>query len=176
MKDNNNIYNDIHSEKLSPQAIELEESILGTILVEQKSLIFIIDILTPEVFYKDIHKRIYSAILSLFSRSEPVDILTITNELKKTGELEKIGGAYFITQLTNRVASTTNIDYYVHVIIEKYLRRELINISSEITKVAYDDTIDIFELLEKTEKQIFDINNKTFKTRYLFHNFPNIYI
>ena len=91
--------------KLPPQAIELEEAVLGALMLERDVLTKIIDILKPESFYKDAHSRIFNAIRELSNRTEPVDILTVTQELKKTGELEIVGGAYYITQLTNRVAS-----------------------------------------------------------------------
>ncbi|MCC6837145.1 MAG: replicative DNA helicase, partial [Bacteroidia bacterium] len=91
--------------KMPPQAVELEEAVLGALMLEKDALTNVIDILKAESFYKDANSRIFGAIERLFTRSEPVDILTVTQELKKTGELEMVGGAYYITQLTNRVAS-----------------------------------------------------------------------
>ncbi len=96
--------------KMPPQAVDLEEAVLGAIMLEKDALTNVIDILQPGSFYKDAHTRIFTAIQQLFTRSEPVDILTVTQELKKTGELDIVGGAYYITQLTNRVASAANIE------------------------------------------------------------------
>ena len=96
--------------KMPPQAVELEEAVLGALMLEKDALTNVIDILKPQSFYKDSNSRIFHAIEQLFTRSEPVDILTVTQELKKTGELDLVGGAYYITQLTNRVASAANAE------------------------------------------------------------------
>ena len=98
--------------KLPPQAIDLEEAVLGALMLEKDALTSVIDILHPESFYKDSHRMIFHAIRRLFEKSEPIDILTVTNELKKSGELDIVGGPYVITQLTSRVASASNIEYH----------------------------------------------------------------
>ena len=117
--------------KLPPQATDLEEAVLGAIMLEKDALTSVIDILRPEVFYKESHQKIYHAIVELFNKSEPIDILTVTAQLKKNGDLDMAGGAYYITQLTSRVASSANIEYHTRIISQKYLQRELIRISSE---------------------------------------------
>ncbi len=150
--------------KLPPQALELEEAVLGALMLEQNALNAVIDLLTPEMFYKESHQKIFFAIRNLSARSEPVDILTVTNELKKNGALEIVGGPYFITQLTNRVASSANIEFHVRIIIQKYIQRELIRIASEITKEAYEDSTDVFDLLDKAEQNLFAISEKNFKS------------
>ncbi len=152
--------------RIPPQAIELEEAVLGALMLEQNALTSVIDILKPEVFYKEAHQVIYAAIHRLFAKSEPVDILTVTNELKSSGELELIGGAYYITQLTNRVASTANIEYHARIITQKYIQRELIRISSEIIKDAFEDTTDVFNLLDKAEKNLFAVSENNFRRDY----------
>ena len=134
--------------KLPPQAIDLEEAVLGALLLEKEAVNAVIDILQPESFYKDSHSRIFSAIKNLFGKSEPIDILTVTNELKSSGELDIIGGAYYLARLTNRVASSANIEYHARIISQKYIQRELIRISSQIINDAYDDTTDVFTLLD----------------------------
>ena len=98
-----------HFGKMPPQAVDLEEAVLGALMLEKDALTSVIDILNPESFYKDAHRLIFQAIRRLFERSEPIDILTVTNDLKKTGELDLVGGPFYITQLTNRVASAANI-------------------------------------------------------------------
>jgi len=152
--------------RIPPQAVELEEAILGALMLEQNALTSVIDILKPEVFYKEAHQVIYAAIHRLFAKSEPIDILTVTNELKSSGELELIGGAYYITQLTNRIASTANIEYHARIVTQKYIQRELIRISSEIIKDAFEDTTDVFDLLDKAEKNLFAVSENNFRRDY----------
>jgi len=98
--------------KIPPQAIDLEEAVLGAMMLENDRLAEVIEVLRPEVFYKETHQLIFSAIQKLFAQNEPVDILTVTEALRKSGELEIAGGPYFITMLTNRVASAANIEFH----------------------------------------------------------------
>ena len=143
--------------KLPPQAVDLEEAVLGALMLEKDALSAVIDILKPEIFYKDSHQKIFEAIHILFQKSSPVDILTVTAQLRQLGNLEMIGGAYYITELTNRVASAANIEYHARIISQKFIQRELIRISTEIISKAYEDTTDIFDLLDHAEKNLFDI-------------------
>ncbi len=143
--------------KLPPQALDLEEAVLGALMLEKDALSAVIDILKPEVFYKDSHQKIFEAIQTLFQKSSPVDILTVTAQLRQQGNLELIGGAYYITELTNRVASAANIEYHARIISQKFIQRELIKISTEIISNAYEDTTDIFDLLDHAEKNLFEI-------------------
>lgn len=143
--------------KVPPQAIDLEEAVLGAMLLEKEALSTVIDILSPESFYKAPNGKVFAAIVSLFNRSEPVDILTVTQELKRTGELEMVGGAFYVSSLTNRIASSANIEYHARIVAQKYLQRELIRIGTETIKTAYEDSTDVFELLDNTTKNIFEI-------------------
>src|ERR1700744_281387 len=143
--------------KLPPQAVDLEEAVLGALMLEKDALSSVIDILNPEVFYKDNHQKIFTAIRYLFEKTSPVDILTVTAQLRQQGELEMIGGAYYITELTNRVASAANIEFHSRIIIQKFIQRELIRISTEVINNAYEDTTDVLDLLDKAEKNLFDI-------------------
>ena len=152
--------------KLPPQAIELEQAVLGALMLEKDALTAVIDILQPKSFYRDDHQRIFNAIQSLFQRSEPVDILTVTNELKKTGELDLVGGPYYITQLTNRVASAANVEFHARIISEKYILRELIRTSTETIKQAYEDSTDVFELMDKAEQNLFSIVEGNIRKNY----------
>jgi replicative DNA helicase len=156
--------------KVQPQAVDLEEAVLGAIMLEKDALTSVIDILKPDVFYKDQHRTIYNAIINLFGKSEPVDILTVTSELKKSGELELAGGAYYITQLTNRVASSANVEYHAHIIIQKYIQRELIRISSEIIKDSFEDTMDVFDMLDKAEQELFTVSDSNLRRNTLNMN------
>ena len=125
--------------RIPPQAVDLEEVVLGALMLEKEAVNAVIDILSPEVFYKEAHQIIFAAIKDLFTKSEPIDILTVTNHLKSTGDLEAVGGPYYISQLTNRVVSSANIEYHSRIILQKHIQRQLIQISSETIKDAYED-------------------------------------
>ncbi len=152
--------------KMPPQAVELEEAVLGALMLEKDPLTQVVDILKPQSFYKDAHARIFSAIQQLFSRSEPVDILTVTQELKKTGELDIVGGAYYITQLTNRVASAANAEFHSRIIAQKFIQRELIRVCTKTINDAYDEGSDVFDLLDSAESDLFSIMEGNIKKNY----------
>jgi len=143
--------------KLQPQARDLEEAVLGALMLEKDALSAVVEILKPEVFYVDAHQKIFQAIITLFSNTLPVDILTVTAQLRKQGDLEMVGGAYYITELTNRVASAANIEYHARIVSQKYIQRELIRISTDVINQSYDDTSDVFELLDFAEQNLFQI-------------------
>ncbi len=153
--------------KLPPQAVDLEEAVLGALMLEKNALSSVIDILKPETFYSEAHQKIFEAIHNLFQKTSPVDLLTVTAELRQMGALEMVGGAYYITQLTDRVVSAANIEYHARIISQKYIQRELIKVSTEIINNAYEETTDIFDLLDHAEKSLFDIaqNNLRRDTR-----------
>ena len=152
--------------KLPPQAVDLEEAILGAIMLEKDALTSVSEILKADVFYKESHQKIYEAILQLFNNSQPIDILTVTNQLKNNGNLEVVGGPFYITQLTARVASSANIEYHARIISQKFLQRELIRISSEIIRDAFEDTTDVFDLLDNAEKNLFQISEGRLRKSY----------
>ncbi|MFB6342811.1 replicative DNA helicase [Saccharicrinis sp. FJH2] len=144
--------------KLPPQAIELEEAVLGALMLEKSAYPAVGDILRTDSFYKEAHQIIYSAVVDLFSKEEPIDLLTVTEQLKKKGQLEEIGGPVYISQLTTKVASAAHIEYHARIIAQKYLQRELIRVSTEIQNNAYDESLDVDELLESAENSIFEIS------------------
>ena len=152
----------MHS-RIPPQAIDMEEVVLGAMLLEKEAVNSVIDILVPEAFYKDAHQKIYKAIKDLFAKSEPIDILTVTNQLLTNGELEMVGGAYYISKLTNRVVSSANIEYHARIIIQKHIQRELIGIASELIKDAYEDTTDVLDLLDKAENKLFQVSENNLR-------------
>jgi replicative DNA helicase len=152
--------------KLPPQAIDVEEAVLGALMLEKDALTAVADILKTDSFYKESHQRIYSAIVTLFADSEPIDMLTVTAKLRSTGELEMIGGASYIISLTGRVNSAANIEFHARIILQAAVKRELIKISSEILREAYEDTTDVFRLLDKTEQAIFQISEASTKKNY----------
>lgn len=162
---NNNI-NPLEMGKIPPQALEMESAVLGAVMLEKQAVNSVIEILKPESFYKDIHQKIYASIQDLFARSEPIDILTVTQNLKKSGELELVGGAYYISQLTDRVASTANVETHARIIAQKFIQRELIRISNEIIKDAFEESTDVFELLDKAEDGLFKVAEGNIKKSY----------
>ncbi len=143
--------------RMPPQAIDLEEAVLGAIMIERDAVIAVLDILKPESFYKESHQKLYRAIVDISMAEKPIDILTVTEELKKTGELEDVGGAAYITQLTGRVASAAHLEFHARIVAQKYIQRELIRVTSEIQGKAFDESIDVDELLDFSEQQLFEI-------------------
>ena len=152
-----------HLGKLPPQALDLEEAVLGALMLEKNALTAVIDILHPESFYKDSHQKIYGAILRLFDKSEPIDILTVTQELRKEGELEIAGGAFYITKLTSRVNSAANIEFHARIITECAIKRDLISISGHVEKEAFEDQTDVFELLDSAEQKLYEVSERNIK-------------
>ena len=152
--------------KLPPQAPELEEAVLGAMMLEKNAVNEAIDILQPESFYVDAHRRIFGAIQHLFRNDQPIDILTVTQELKKRAELDLVGGAFYISQLTNKVASSANVQFHARIISQKHIMRELIRISSETIRDAYDESTDVFELLDKSEQEMFAVTSGNLKRNY----------
>jgi replicative DNA helicase len=152
--------------KLPPQALDLEEAVLGALMIEKDALNAVIDVLKPESFYKEAHQRIYNAIVVLFNSSNPVDLLTVTNQLRELGDIEVVGGAGYITQLTTKVNSAANIEYHARIITQAAMKRDMIKIASEILRDAYDDTTDVFSLMDKTESGLFQISESNIKKNY----------
>ena len=152
--------------KIQPQAVELEISVLGSILIDNEALSDSIDILKREYFYKPEHQYIYDAISNLFQESNPIDILTVTEELKKMGVLKKAGGSPYIAQLTTKVSSSANTEYHARIIAEKFIQRTLINISSGIIEESLDVTTDVFQTLNNAEQKLFNITEGTLRKNY----------
>lgn len=152
--------------KLPPQALDLEEAVLGALMLEKGALNAVVEFLKPEHFYSEQHQEIYRAIIELFKGSEPVDMRTVVNQLRKEAKLELIGGAYYIAELTSKVSSGANIEYHARVVIEMAIKRNLIQIASQIHHDAYEDTTDVFELLDKTEQSIFEISDSNLRKNY----------
>lgn len=149
-----------------PQALELEEAVLGALMLDPNALNTAIDILREEFFYQPEHQVIFRAIHKLFELNQPVDMLTVANQLRKTGELEAAGGAFHLSELTSHVVSAAHIEYYSRVLSEKFISRELIRIGTETITSAYDETTDVVDLLDKTENRLMDINDKNFRTDF----------
>ena len=149
--------------KLPPQAIDLEEVVLGAMMIDKKGVDEVIDILTPESFYKEIHQNIFDAIFKLFQKSEPIDLLTVSNQLKKDGTHEKIGGDFYLISLTQKVSSSAHIEFHARIILQKFIQRSLIKISNEIISDSYDESKDVFDLLDNAESKLYDVTQGNIK-------------
>jgi replicative DNA helicase len=150
--------------RIPPQAVDLEEAVLGAIMLERDAVLTVLDILKPESFYKEEHQKIYRAIISLSVSEKAIDLLTVTEELKKNKELEDVGGPLYITQLTGKVASAAHLEFHARIIQQKYIQRELIRFSSQVQKKAFDDSVDVDDLLDEAESNLFDISEGNIKT------------
>jgi replicative DNA helicase len=149
--------------KIPPQAIELEEVVIGGLMLEKDAIIEVVDILSPESFYKEVHQIIYSTIIELFSHSKAIDILTVLEKLRQKKELESVGGPVVLTQLTSRVASAAHIEFHARIIQQKFMQRELIRISSELQNRAFDESVDVNELIDFADNEIFNIRSGNIK-------------
>lgn len=152
--------------KLPPQALDLEESVLGALMLEKDALTTVIDILKPESFYKEAHQEIYRAIIQLFNEAEPIDLRTVINQLRKHGQLEAVGGAYYVTALTSRISSASNVEFHARMVAEYAIKRALIAVATEVHKNAYDDTQDIFVLLDQAEQALFEVTDSNIRKNY----------
>jgi len=152
--------------KLPPQAKDLEEAVLGAIMLEKSAFDTVVEILKPECFYVEANQQIYRAMQSLAQKSQPIDILTVVEELKRREELEVVGGPYYVTKLTNMVVSTANIDAHSRIILQKFIQRELIRISGEIISDSYEDSTDVFDLLDDAESKLFEITNNHLRKNF----------
>ncbi len=152
--------------KIQPQAIDLEISVLGSILIDNEALSDSIDILKEDYFYRPEHRYIFQAISNLFQDSKPIDILTVTEELKKIGLLKKVGGVSYVSKLTTKISSSANTEYHSRIIAEKYIQRQLISVSSDIIESSLDNTSDVFETLNKAEQELFNITEGTLRKSY----------
>ncbi len=149
--------------KLPPQAIDLEEVVLGAMMIDKKGVDEVIDILSADVFYKQQHQHIFEAIHLLFENSEPVDLLTVASQLKKNATLEAAGGEFYLVQLTQKVSSSAHIEFHARIILQKYIQRSLIKISNEIIEESYDETTDVFDLLDTAESKLYEITQGNIK-------------
>jgi len=154
------------SSKQMPQALEAEKAVLGALLIDKDALTKVIDILSPESFYKEAHQHIYKAIQDLFSASEPVDILTVMHRLRENGTYHFAGESYYIVKLTNTINSAVNIETHARIILEMAIKRELIKVSDTIIKSSYEHTTDVFELLDEAQQHLFDISEQNIKKNY----------
>jgi replicative DNA helicase len=149
---------DLSSHKLPPQHLEAEQSVLGGMLIENEAIPKVMEILSPDDFYREAHRKIYDSLLDISERNEPADLITLTNELRKKEHLDAVGGASYITTLIDSVVTAANIEYYARIIKEKAVLRKLIETSTNIITESYEDRGDVESLLDQAEQAIFQIS------------------
>jgi replicative DNA helicase len=152
--------------KVPPQAIPLEEAVLGAAMLDKDAFAIVIDILKADSFYIDAHQLIYKAMLELFEKSAPIDLLTVSEKLRTMGEYEAAGGASYLVNLTNKISSSANIEYHARIISQKFIQRELIRVSTDIIRDSYEETTDVFDLLDKAEQGLFGITEQNMQRGY----------
>lgn len=149
--------------KLPPQVIDFEEAVLGAMMIDKKGIDEVIDILQPEAFYKEGHKYIFEAIDQLFVGNQPIDLLTVSAQLRKNAKLDLVGGDAYLVGLTQKISSSAHIEFHSRVILQKFIQRSLIRISNEIIENAYDETTDVFDLLDKAEAKLYEVTQGNIK-------------
>jgi len=152
--------------RVMPQAVDLEEAVLGAAMLDKGAFSVIVEKLRPESFYLPAHNEIFDVMMTLFAANKPIDILTVHEELRKNGKLSEIGGVNYLMDMTNKVASAANIEYHAQIIIQKYIQRELITVSTSTIKDAYEDSKDVLEMLDSAEQSLFDITDKNLNTGF----------
>ena len=152
--------------KIQPQANDLEQAVLGAIMLDKSAFDTVCEILHEDCFYNGVHQIIFSAMKKLNSRGVPVDILTVVQELISLGQLDKVGGPFYVTSLTNQVVSAANIEHHSRIVLQKYIQRQIIRMSGELHNMGYDDATDVFDLMDYAEKSLFAITGMISKNEY----------
>ncbi|HEX9609002.1 MAG TPA: DnaB-like helicase C-terminal domain-containing protein, partial [Candidatus Paceibacterota bacterium] len=145
--------------RIPPQHIEAEKALLGSIMIKPESMNDVLDIVTPQSFYVEKHRMVYQAMLELFSKSEPIDLLSLSTRLETKQQLEQIGGRSFLAELVNTVPSAGNVKHYANLVQKKSMMRKLIEAADYLSELGYDETVEIEDLLDKAEKKVFDVTS-----------------
>lgn len=153
--------------KVPPQAVDVEEAVLGAMMIEPNCVPDVLESLTAGCFYKESHRRIFSAILALSKDHEPVDIYTVAEALKRDGSLEEIGGPYYLSLLSSKVGAAAHVDYHVKILLQKNIQRELITISAEMQRDSFDDSIPVDDLLNNAQQKLFELAERNMKRETL---------
>ena len=146
--------------KIPPHDIEAEQAILGSMLTDKDAVISAIEVLKEDAFYREDNKAIYAAILSLYAKSEPIDIITVKAELVENGNFERIGGLEYLAELPERVPTTSNVDRYIKIVEEKAMLRSLISTANELVSLGYNETEEVDSIMDLAEKKVFDLAQK----------------
>ncbi len=156
--------------RVPPQAVDVEQAVLGAMLLDKEAIAKAIEVLDHTAFYKPAHQLIFEAMIRLFEHSEPVDLLTLIEELRRRGDLEKIGGEYYLSELTTKVTTSANVEYHAHIVLEKALMRQLIGSSADVIRRAYSDSEDALDLLDEAEQRIFQISEQRMRKSFVSIN------
>ncbi|HCT93409.1 MAG: replicative DNA helicase [Bacteroidetes bacterium GWE2_39_28] len=149
--------------KRPPQAVDIEEAVLGALMLEPTAITDVLDIISPDCFYKETNRKIFTAISALAAKHAPVDIFTVSDELKNSGDLESVGGASYLSQLSMKIGAAAHIDYHAKILLQKYIQRELISISYGVQKDAFDDAVSVDDLLDTTQQKIFTLADRNMR-------------
>ncbi len=152
--------------KMPPQALEVEQAVLGALLLDRDAFHDVMDILSPDSFYDERHSMVYKAMVNLFTQSRPIDVLTVADQLAKQGELEAAGGRAYLSELSLRVASSANIEHHARIIAQKHMMRQLIHIATQVLQEAYSEATDVFDLLDKVEQHLYEVTATNLKRDY----------
>ena len=157
---------ELASGRIQPQALDLEEAVLGAMLIDERAPGQVVDILTKDSFYKENNREVFDAMADLFKEGDSIDLLTVSASLRKRGTLKAIGGDSYIARLSQKVSSSAHCEYHARIIAEKHIQRELIRIGSEIVHNAFDETTDVLDLLDNSEAKLFEVTNGNIKKNY----------
>lgn len=160
--DQSNVIN-LQKGRLPPQDVELEQVVLGAMMIDKKAVDDVIDFLQDSMFYREEHRLIYKAIYDLFQDSDPIDLRTVVHKLRTEGSLDRVGGEYYMVVLSQKVASSAHTEYHARIVQQLFIKRCLISISAEISEKSYNDTIDVFDLLDTAESKLFEVTQKNLK-------------
>ena len=153
----------IETGKVPPQAVDVEEAVLGAMMIEPNCVPDVLDSLTADCFYKEANRKVFMAISSLSSEHQPVDIYTVSEELKRQGSIDEIGGPYYLSLLSSRVGAAAHVEYHVKILLQKYIQRELITISAEMQRESFDDSIPVDYLLDNSQSKLFELAERNMK-------------
>src|SRR5580698_5443217 len=153
--------------KLPPQNLEAEQAVLGSVLIDKNAIFRVADILTPPDFYTPAHERIYSAILSLYEKHQPIDVLSLTNYLKEHEWLKDVGGSAYLADLTNHVSNASHVQHYATIVKEKKILRDLIKASAEIGEAVFNSSDEVEDLLDDVEQKILSISQKSLPQNFV---------
>ncbi len=149
--------------RLSPRDTDVEAAVLGALMIEKDAYTVVCDILKPESFYEPSHQKVYEAIQALGASQRPIDLFTVTEQLRLNGALDEVGGPAFIVQLTSNVTSAAHVEFHSRIVAQKYLARELISFAAQIENNAFDESIDVDDLLQEAEGKLFEISQRNVK-------------
>ena len=152
--------------RVPPQAVEVEQAVLGAMLIEKEAVPKALEVLDQDSFYRDAHAKIFQAMIALFDKSEPIDVTTVSEELRRRSQFDAVGGPYYLTELTMKVTSAANVEAHAYIVLEKAILRRLIEASSEIVKLSYNPAEDPLELLDEAEQKIFQIAERRLKKTF----------